>query len=80
MRSVLSEISEEHITEAANVKRCRRRYYWLGGTAFTVLEAPNGATAMPELEEIDFYLDRPFLFAVTSADNLPLFAGVVNQP
>ena len=38
-------------------------------------------TGMPEMkDEIDFVLDRPFLFVVTSRDNLPLFAGVVNQP
>ena len=36
---------------------------------------------MPEkLEEIDFTLDRPFLFAITGADDLPLFAGVVAEP
>lgn len=36
-------------------------------------------SAMPPQEEIDFVLDRPFLFVITSRDNLPLFAGVVNQ-
>ena len=35
--------------------------------------------AMPPEEEMDFILDRPFLFVITSRDNLPLFAGVVNQ-
>lgn len=35
---------------------------------------------MPPEEEIDFILDRPFLFVITSRDNLPLFAGIVNQP
>ena len=34
---------------------------------------------MPPMEEMDFILDRPFLFVITSRDNLPLFAGVVNQ-
>ena len=36
--------------------------------------------AMPPEDEMDFILDRPFLFVITSRDNLPLFAGVVNQP
>ena len=31
-------------------------------------------------QEIDFTLDRPFLFAITGTDNLPLFAGVVAEP
>ena len=35
---------------------------------------------MPPDEEIDFTLDRPFLFVVTGAGNLPLFVGIVNQP
>ena len=38
----------------------------------------TGAPA-DEVEEIDFTVDRPFLFAIMSDDNLPLFAGVVNQ-
>ena len=46
--------------------------------AYTVM-AVCGA-AMPPEEEMDFILDRPFLFVISSADNLPLFAGVVNHP
>ena len=47
--------------------------------AFTVM-AMSGAGAPPdELEEIDFTVDRPFLFVIMSSDNLPLFAGVVNR-
>lgn len=38
------------------------------------------ATDPEELEEIDFVLDRPFLFVITGVEGLPLFAGVVNQP
>ncbi len=36
--------------------------------------------SMPPNEEMDFVLDRPFLFVISSQDNLPLFAGVVNVP
>ena len=49
------------------------------GAAFTVISAP-GAGMPVERDEIDFVLDRPFLFIVSSRDNLPLFAGVVNEP
>ena len=38
-----------------------------------------GAAAPPK-DEMDFVLDRPFLFAITGTDGLPLFVGVVNQP
>lgn len=37
-------------------------------------------SAMPPDDEIDFVLDRPFLFVIESNDGLPLFVGVVNEP
>ena len=46
--------------------------------AYTVIDAPAGSA--PPTEEIDFTLDRPFLFLVSSRDQLPLFAGIVNEP
>lgn len=46
--------------------------------AYTVMAACG--SGMPPEEEIDFVLDRPFLFAITGYDDLPLFVGVVNQP
>ena len=37
--------------------------------------------AMPPSEEVDFPLDRPFVFLITNSDgSLPLFAGIVNNP
>ncbi len=39
-----------------------------------------GVGALPK-DEVDFVLDRPFLFAVTvGTDCLPLFVGIVNRP
>jgi len=46
--------------------------------AYTVM-AMAGAAAPPE-DTVDFILDRPFVFAVTGADGLPLFVGIVNCP
>lgn len=46
-------------------------------SAFT-LEGLCGS-AMPT-EEVNFILDRPFIFAITSEEGAPLFIGVVNQP
>jgi len=34
-------------------------------------------TAMP-VNEVDFYLDRSFLYVIVSPDNIPLFVGVTN--
>lgn len=46
--------------------------------AYTVMMwAGAGA---PPADEVYFTLDRPFLFVITSHDDLPLFAGVVNVP
>ena len=45
--------------------------------AYTVM-AVVGAGLPPE-EEIDFILDRPFLFVISSQTDMPLFAGMVND-
>ena len=39
-----------------------------------------GEAAPQKQEEIDFTLNRPFLFVITGEDNLPLFAGTVAEP
>lgn len=46
--------------------------------AFTVI-LRAGAGIPPE-EEMDFILDRPFVFCIESRDGLPLFMGIVNEP
>ena len=45
--------------------------------AYTVILVAPGSPP-PPADEMDFVLDRPFLFMVT--DDVPLFAGVVEQP
>lgn len=51
-----------------------------GVTAASYIEFPGAGAAAPPEEIIDFILDRPFLFVVTSSMRVPLFAGVVNEP
>lgn len=46
--------------------------------AYTVIR--GAGSAMPPDEEVDFVLDRPFAFVITLSDNVPLFAGIVNNP
>ena len=46
--------------------------------AYTVMMAVGNA--MPPAEEVYLTFDRPFLFVISSHDNLPLFAGIVNTP
>ena len=50
-----------------------------GVKAAVYIEIPGAGAAAPPEEIIDFVLDRPFLFVITN-ENIPLFAGCVNQP
>ena len=47
--------------------------------AFTVM-MPLSGDGRPLDEEVDFVLNRPFLFCVTGLSGLPLFVGIVNYP
>ncbi len=51
-----------------------------GVTAASFVEMMLCGESLPPEEEIDFVLDRPFIFVVTGYDGVPLFIGVVNQP
>ena len=51
-----------------------------GVTAAAYMVIANAGAGMPPEEEIDFTLDRPFIYAITTGDSLPLFTGVVNDP
>ena len=46
--------------------------------AFTAMAAAGAAE--PPDEEVDFVLDRPFIFCITGLTGLPLFVGIVNYP
>lgn len=52
----------------------------LRAVAYTVIEAPSYGMPGTPPKEVDFILDRPFVFVITSRDGLPLFTGVVEQP
>ena len=51
-----------------------------GCTATAFTELPAAGAAAPPDDEVDFVLDRPFLFCITGISGLPLFVGVVNSP
>lgn len=51
-----------------------------GVTAASYIELPMAGAAQPPEEIIDFIVDRPFVFVVTNRYDVPLFAGVVNEP
>lgn len=51
-----------------------------GVTAASYIELPMAGAAQPPEEIIDFIVDRPFVFVITNRYEVPLFAGVVNEP
>ncbi len=52
-----------------------------GCEAVSYVKFLNGATsAAPIDDEMDFILDRPFIFMITNVSGNPLFLGIVNQP
>ena len=66
------------VSEARHAARVKVDEEGVEAAAYTVIDVK--ATGMLMGDEIDFTLDRPFLFAVTGEDGLPLFTGVVNRP
>ena len=68
-----------YVSQARHAARVKVDEEGCEAAAFTLIGIGE-ATAMPPEDEVDFILDRPFLFAVTGESGLPLFVGVVNQP
>jgi serpin B len=50
-----------------------------GVKAAAYIETPVAGSPAPPEEIIDFILNRPFLFAITT-ESIPLFVGTVNTP
>lgn len=51
-----------------------------GCTAAAYTEMLLAGSALPPADEMDFVLDRPFVFVITSDTNQPLFIGTVVNP
>ena len=75
--AILPEDDGGYIDQVKHAARVLIDEKGVTAAAFTVI-ARYGA-AMPPEDEMDFTLDRPFLFIVESRDGLPLFTGIVNQ-
>ena len=75
--SPLTDTQDLEVSSASHSARVKVDEDGVEAAAFTVFLVE--ATAALEPQRIDFILDRPFLFAVTGVDGLPLFCGVVNS-
>ena len=76
--SPMTDDTEAYLSQAKHAARVAIDEEGVTAAAYTVMMM-GGAGAPPE-EEVDFVLDRPFVFAITGVDGLPLFVGVVHQP
>ncbi len=66
------------VSEANHASRVTIDEEGCTAAAFTVMMG-NGAGGPPD-DEVDFVLDRPFIFCITGDSGLPLFVGIVNEP
>jgi len=67
-----------YLSRADHAARVKIDEEGVEAAAYTVMSSP--AEGRPPMEEIEFILDRPFLFAITTESGLPLFLGVVQKP
>lgn len=76
--NIVKNIGDVVLTDALHGARVKIDEDGCEAAAYTVMMMKN--TAFIQNDEMDFVLDRPFIFVVTSNDGTPLFTGVVNSP
>ena len=74
----LTDIPEIVVSKAEHDARVKIDEQGVEAAAFTVIMA-MATSARPPEDKMDFIVDRPFAFVITSRDGLPLFTGVVNH-
>ena len=75
---ILQDHRGAHLDKVSHAARVAIDEEGVTAAAYTLMTYCGAAAPMED--EIYFTLDRPFLFVITSHDNLPLFVGVVNEP
>ena len=73
-----TQTEEIALTQATHGVRVAIDEEGVSAAAYTLMALAGGTPAVGD--EIDFVVDRPFLFAIVSPDGLPLFVGIVHQP
>ncbi len=73
-------VTKENITLTTATHGARVMIDEEGCTAAAFTFMAEGGSSMPPEEEVDFVLNRPFLFVITSETGAPLFIGIVNNP
>ena len=74
----MTDDTAAYLSQAKHAARVTVDEEGVTAAAYTVMMM-CGDAAPPE-EEVDFVLNRPFVFAITGTDGLPLFVGIIHQP
>ena len=74
----LTDIGPIVLSQANHAARVMVDEEGVTAAAYTLMQ--DAGAGRPPQEEIEFRLDRPFLFAIMGTGDVPLFVGVVNQP
>jgi len=74
---ILAEADDGWVDTVSHAARLMVSEVGVTGAAYTLITYCGAA--MPPENEIDFILDRPFIFFVESSDGLPLFVSVINH-
>lgn len=75
---ITPDVNGVYVSQITHAARVKVDEAGCEAAAFTLMTA--NATGGPPDDEVDFVLDRPFLFAVISETGQLLFIGTVNQP
>ena len=73
-----ADLDELYLNKAEHAAMLEIDEHGVTGAAYTELGVVYGAEMPPE-EELDFAVDRPFLFILTARDGSILFAGIVRN-
>ncbi len=73
------EMERAAVTQAQQAARVTIDEEGCEAAAYTAMMVEE-VSALEPGEEVNFILNRPFLFAITGEDGLPLFVGIVNHP
>ena len=76
--SPLTDTANVYVSSVEHAARVKIDEEGVEAAAYTVITAESAEAETPQ--QLDFTLDRPFLFAITDTKGLPLFVGVVNEP
>ncbi|MBR2521201.1 MAG: hypothetical protein IKE62_03335 [Oscillospiraceae bacterium] len=76
--SPLTDQDGVYVSQARHAARVKIDEEGCVAAAYNVMMAAGAA--LPPPDEVNFVLDRPFIFVITGVDGSPLFAGTVNMP